>query len=60
MKEHLLNTFENIVAKREVAYYEQFIFLPQCFQKLSSAESEYNVGKCSRFKLVYVLNYYFD
>ena len=26
---------ENIVGKREIASYEQFLFFPQCFQKLS-------------------------
>ena len=25
-------TFENIVAKNEIAHYEQFLLLPQCFQ----------------------------
>ena len=26
---------ENIVGKEEIAYYEQFLVFPQCFQKLS-------------------------
>ena len=26
---------ENIVGKEEIALYEQFLFFPQCFQKLS-------------------------
>ena len=38
MKVYFLNRVENIVAKREIAHYEQFIVLPQCFQKSSAAE----------------------
>ena len=38
MRVQLLNTVENIVAKGEIAYYEQFLLLPKCFQKLSDAE----------------------
>ena len=34
----LLIRDENIVAKGEIAYYEQFVLLPQCFQKLFAAE----------------------
>ena len=36
MKEQLLNKVENIV--REIAHYELFILLSQCFQKLSAAD----------------------
>ena len=38
MKEQLLNKVENIVAKGKIAYYEQYLLLPQCFQKLSAAK----------------------
>ena len=30
---------ENIVGKGEIAHYEQFLFFPQCFQKLSVADA---------------------
>ena len=30
---------ENIVGKEEIARYEQFLLFPQCFQKLSVADS---------------------
>ena len=30
---------ENIVGKEEIARYEQFLFFPQCFQKLSVADA---------------------
>ena len=33
MKEQLLNQVETIVAKAEIAYYEQFLVLPHCFRK---------------------------
>ena len=39
MKEQLLNEVENNVAMGEIAHYEQFLLLPQCFQKLSAAEA---------------------
>ena len=29
---------ENIVEKREVAHYEQFLLFPQCFQKMCTAD----------------------
>ena len=35
--ENILNRADNIVAKEEIAAYEQFLLLPQCFRK-SSAE----------------------
>ena len=40
MKVHvyLSNNVENIVAKGEIAHYEQFILLPQYFQMSSAAE----------------------
>ena len=39
MKDQLLNKDENIVAKWEIARFEQFLFLPQSFQKLSAVEA---------------------
>ena len=30
---------ENIVGKEEIARYEQFLFFPQCFQKLSVVDA---------------------
>ena len=30
---------ENIVGKDEIAYYEQFLLFPQCFQKLSIVDA---------------------
>ena len=39
MKEELSNEVENIVAKGEIARYEQFLFLPKCFQELSSVDA---------------------
>ena len=40
MKEQLLNKVENILTEGEIAHNEQFILLPQCFQKSSSCCSE--------------------
>ena len=37
MKAYPLNRVENIVSNGEIANYEQFLFLPQCFQKSSAA-----------------------
>ena len=30
---------ENIVGKKEIAHYEQFLLFPQCFQKLSVVDT---------------------
>ena len=38
MKVGLMNRDENIVAKGEIARYEQFLLSPQCFQRSSAAE----------------------
>ena len=38
----LSDLVENIVEKEEIACYEQFLFFPQCFQKLSVVD----VSKC--------------
>ena len=39
MKVQLLKGVENIVAKEEIAHYEQFLLLPHCFQKSSAANA---------------------
>ena len=39
MKLYLLYRVKNIVIKGEIAHYEQFLLLSQCFQKLCAAES---------------------
>ena len=41
-----MNKVENIVAKGETACYEQFLLLPQCFQKSSAAEASESVSVC--------------
>ena len=43
MKEQLLNEVENTVARRGIAYHDQFLLLPQCFQKSSAAEGSESV-----------------
>ena len=35
----LINRVENIAAKGEIACFEQFPLLPQCFQKSSAADA---------------------
>ena len=35
----LSDRIENIVGKGEIACYEQFLLLPQCFQKLSVVDA---------------------
>ena len=35
---------ENIVGKGEIARYEQFLLLPQCFQKLSVVDESKRVS----------------
>ena len=35
----VFNRAENIVGKEEIAHYEQFLLLPQCFQKASFPEA---------------------
>ena len=37
---------ENIVAKGEIAHYEQVLLLAQCFQKSSAAETSKSVCTC--------------
>ena len=45
MKAQILNTFEIIVAKGEIAKKEQFLVFPQYFLKSSAAEASGIVGK---------------
>ena len=35
----LSDCVESIVEKGEIAYYDQFLLFPQCFQKLSSVDA---------------------
>ena len=51
MKEHYLNKSKNIVAKREITHHEQLYFLPQRFQKSSTAEASENVCMWERINL---------
>ena len=44
MKEQLLNKVENNVAKGEIAHFEQFLLLPQCFKKSSAAKASESVS----------------
>ena len=44
MKEKLKIKEENIVAKNEIAHYEQFLILPQCL--LSLLQMRQNVSTC--------------
>ena len=39
----LSNRDENSVAKGEIAHHEQFLLLPECFQKLFAAEASESV-----------------
>ena len=39
MKTYLLKIVENIVSKGEIACFEQFRLLSQCFQKSSAADA---------------------
>ena len=40
MKVYLLNIVGNIVAKGDIAHYDKFILLPQCFQKLNKMSQD--------------------
>ena len=53
----LLNNDENIVAKGQIAHYEQFRHLSQCFQMLSAAEASktvciFNKSVAKDFKII--------
>ena len=52
MKALLLNMVENIVAKAEIAYHEQFLLWPQCFQNSSAADATKCVRTWERIKEV--------
>ena len=43
MKKQLLKKVENIVAKEEIACFEQFLLLSQCFQKSSCAKASKSI-----------------
>ena len=45
-----MNEVENIVAKGEIAHYEQFLLLQHCFQKSSAAEASESVYMSERDK----------
>ena len=51
MKEWLLTEVENSVAKGDIAHFDQFLLLPQCFQKSSAAESSESVCMRERVKI---------
>ena len=51
MKEKLTKIIDNIVGKGEIAYYEQFQLLTQCFQKLSVAKASFVVSFTDRVKI---------
>ena len=50
MKVKLPKTVENIVAKGEIARFQQFLHLPHCFQKSSAADASKCVCKWERVK----------
>ena len=52
MKVKSFKRVENIGAKREIANYEQFLLLPQCFQKSSAAEVSESVYMWERVKQI--------
>ena len=39
MEKQLSDRVENVVGKGEIAHYNQFLFFPQCFQKLSVVDA---------------------
>ena len=48
MKVVLLKRIENIVAKEEIAIYEQFLLFPQCFENWFAARALESVYKWER------------
>ena len=50
MRVLLLNRVENIAAKGKIARFEQFLLLPQCFQKSSVADASKCVYKWESVK----------
>ena len=53
MKILSLQKDKNIVAIGEIARFEQFLLLPQCFQKTSTAEASESVNMWERVKVNY-------
>ena len=45
---HYEKELEDIVAKVEIAHYEQFLLFPHCFQKSSAAETPESVRLLTR------------
>ena len=43
-----MHVVENIRAKGAIAHHEQFLLLPPCLQKLSTAEATESVCMCER------------
>ena len=52
MKEKLLNKVWNIIAKGEMAEYEQFLFLPQCLQESYAAELPKSIYRLEMVKQI--------
>ena len=50
MRVLLLRRVEIIVEKGEIAHFEQFLLLPQCFQKFSMLQNASTSGKGLRAK----------
>ena len=53
MKEKILIKVENIVAKGEIAHYELFPHLSQCFQKPYAAEASASFCMRAIIKIIY-------
>ena len=52
MRDLLLNRVEHIVAKVEIARFEQFLLLPQCFQKSTVGDASKCVYTLERVKVL--------
>ena len=52
MKQQLLNKVEKFVAKGIITHHEQFLLVPQCFKKLSAAETLESFCMCEWVKHV--------
>ena len=48
---------ENIVTKGEIARFEKFLLLPECFQRSSAAEASENVYMRERVKELFCFKY---
>ena len=54
-----MDRVENIVAKGEIAHYNQIRILPQCFQKMSAAEASKGLCMWERVNnLVFLTNFW--